>query len=189
MREGIARVMERLQTMRAYSAGGVVFRLGPMPSSENIRAMSYIQPDGKYSDLNPAISVEVVLVGRNDPEMWALPKGTPQQGETIEQVAIREAQEETGLQVQLIAYIGNITYSFVRDHIRYHKQVRHFLLEAIGGDTTLHDHEYDLVQWFPLAEACRRLTYSNEVHILSQAEDMLERWLHYRQFQQQERQT
>lgn len=180
--------MERLQTMRAYSAGGVVFRLGQMPSSESDCATSYTQPDGKYSDLNPAISIEVVLVGRSDPEMWALPKGTPQQGETIEQVAIREAQEETGLQVQLIAYIGNITYSFVRDHIRYHKQVRHFLLEAIGGDTALHDHEYDLVQWFPLAEACRRLTHSNEVYILSQAEDMLERWLQYRQFRQQERQ-
>lgn len=189
MREGIAQVMERLQTMRAYSAGGVVFRLGPMPSSEHDFAASYTQPDGKYPDLNSVVSIEVVLVGRSDPEMWALPKGTPRPGETIEQVAMREAQEETGLQVQLIAYIGNITYSFVRDHIRYHKQVRHFLLEAIGGDTALHDHEYDLVQWFPLAEACRRLTYSNEVQILSQAEDMLERWLQYRQFQQQERQT
>jgi 8-oxo-dGTP pyrophosphatase MutT (NUDIX family) len=181
--------MERFQTMRAYSAGGVVFRLSPMQSSENDLAASYTQPYGKYSDLSSAISIEVVLVGRSDPEMWALPKGTPHPGETIEQVAIREAQEETGLQVQLIAYIGNITYSFVRDHIRYQKQVRHFLFEAVGGDTTLHDHEYDLVQWFPLAEACRRLTYENETHILSQAEDVLERWLHYRQFQQQERQT
>ena len=189
MKEGISRVMERLQTLRAYSAGGVVFRLSPMQSSENDFAASNAQLDGKYPDLNPAILVEVVLVGRSDPEMWALPKGTPHQGETIEQVAIREVQEETGLQVQLIAYIGNITYSFVRDHIRYQKQVRHFLLEAIGGDTALHDHEYDLVQWFPLAEACRRLTYPNEVQILSQAEEMLERWLQYRQFQQQERQT
>jgi 8-oxo-dGTP pyrophosphatase MutT (NUDIX family) len=185
--------MERMRTLRAYSAGGVVFRLVPMHSSENDFVMSCAQSDMKYSDLHSAIwsrfSIEVVLVGRSCPEIWALPKGTPHPGETIEQVAIREAQEETGLQVQLIAYIGNITYSFVRDHIRYQKQVRHFLFEAVGGDTTLHDHEYDLVQWFPLAEACRRLTYENETHILSQAEDVLERWLHYRQFQQQERQT
>ncbi len=181
--------MERFPTMRAYSAGGVVFRLVPVQSSENDCVARYVQPDAKYSDLNSAISIEVVLVGRSYPEMWALPKGTPHPGETIERVAIRETQEETGLQVQLIAYIGNITYSFVRDHIRYQKQVRHFLLEAIGGDIALHDHEYDLVQWFPLAEACHRLTYSNEVHILYQAEGMLERWLQYRQFQQQERQT
>jgi hypothetical protein len=55
--------------------------------------------------------------------------------------------------------------------------VRHFLFEAVGGDTALHDHEYDLVEWFPLSEASRRLTYQNEVNILNQAEEVLQRWL------------
>jgi 8-oxo-dGTP pyrophosphatase MutT (NUDIX family) len=125
-------------------------------------------------------SVEVALVGRSYAGIWTLPKGTPEAGETIEQVALREVQEETGLVVRLIAYIGNISYSFVRDHVRYQKQVRHFLLEAIGGDTALHDQEYDLVEWFSLPEACRRLSYQNEVNILYQAEDVLQRWLEYR---------
>src|SRR6266568_2945394 len=62
---------------------------------------------------------------------------------------------------------------------RYQKQVRHFLMEAVGGDTALHDQEYDLVEWFPISEACRRLTYQNEVNILYQAEDVLQRWLEY----------
>ncbi len=117
---------------------------------------------------------------RGSSGIWALPKGTPQAGETIEQVAVREVQEETGLQVRLVSYIGSITYSFVRHQVRYQKQVRHFLLEAIGGDTTLHDQEYDMVEWFPLYEACRRLTYQNEVNILYQAEEILQRWLQYR---------
>jgi 8-oxo-dGTP pyrophosphatase MutT (NUDIX family) len=121
--------------------------------------------------------IEVALVGRSHAGIWTLPKGTPLPGETIEQVAAREVQEETGLVVHLIAYIGNISYSFVRDQIRYQKQVRHFLFEAIGGDTRLHDQEYDLVEWFPLSEACRRLTYQNEVNILYQAEHVLQRWL------------
>jgi 8-oxo-dGTP pyrophosphatase MutT (NUDIX family) len=141
----------------------------------------YSQEDSyQLADAAPAGAMEVALVGRSQAGIWALPKGTPQPGETIEQVAVREAQEETGLQVQLIAYIGSITYTFVREQVRYHKQVRHFLLEAVGGDTALHDHEYDLVQWFPLAEAGRHLTYPNEVHILYQAEVMLQRWLQYR---------
>jgi 8-oxo-dGTP pyrophosphatase MutT (NUDIX family) len=172
--------MERYQTMRAYSAGGVVFRLSPMYSPENDFA---VEPDGiEYdaTDSEGTVCMEVALVGRSHAGIWALPKGTPQSGETIEQVAVREAQEETGLQVRLIAYIGSISYSFVRDQIRYHKQVRHFLLEAIGGDTRLHDAEYDVVKWFPLHEACRRLTYQNEVNILYHAEDMLQRWLQYR---------
>lgn len=125
--------------------------------------------------------VEVALVGRSQPGIWALPKGTPQAGETIEQVAAREVQEETGLQVRLIGYVGSISYSFVREQVRYYKQVRHFLFEAIGGDMALHDHEYDVVEWFPLPEACRRLTYQNEINILYQAEDVLQRWLQCQQ--------
>jgi 8-oxo-dGTP pyrophosphatase MutT (NUDIX family) len=121
--------------------------------------------------------VEVALVGRTQSGLWALPKGTPQAGETVEQVAVREAQEETGLKVRLIAYIGSVTYSFTRDSVHYRKQVRHFLLEAIGGDTSLHDSEYDVVEWFSIHEASRHLTYRNEAHILYQAEDMLQRRL------------
>ena len=172
----LARCMERYRTIRAYSAGGVVFRLVPRRSTEDSQPIG--QPSGEQQ--RHAVSVEVALVGRSHPGIWALPKGTPLPGETIEQVAVREAQEETGLQVRLIAYIGSITYAFVRNQVRYHKQVRHFLLEAIGGDTTLHDHEYDMVEWFPLAEACRRLTYQNEVNILYQAEEVLHRWLQNR---------
>lgn len=165
--------------MRAYSAGGVVFRLAPMPSPEQQFSLMLSETEQEGSSIDEHLSMEVALVGRRHAGIWALPKGTPEPGETIEQVAVREAQEETGLQVRLLAYIGSISYSFVRDQIRYHKQVRHFLLEAIGGDTALHDHEYDLVSWFSVPEACRRLTYQNEVNILYQAEETLQRWLQH----------
>lgn len=168
--------MERYQTRRTYSAGGVVFRLVPNDPGEMNSAT------GSWTDgLFEQTPVEVVLVGRSHSGIWALPKGTPQSGETIEQVAVREVQEETGLEVRLIAYIGSISYFFIHDKVRYQKQVRHFLFEAIGGDTALHDAEYDRVEWFSFPEAYRRLTYQNEVKILSQAEEMVQRWLQSRQ--------
>jgi 8-oxo-dGTP pyrophosphatase MutT (NUDIX family) len=170
--------MERYQTIRAYSAGGVVFRLIPGDSREK-QGVS----DQSSAAQNNATSVEVVLVGRSRSGMWALPKGTPQTGETLEQVAVREVQEETGLEVRLITYIGSISYSFIHDKVRFQKQVRHFLFEAIGGDTSLHDAEYDSVKWFSIPEALRLLTYQNEVNILSQAEDILHRWLQTRQIE------
>ncbi len=168
--------MERYQTIRAFSAGGIVFRLISGDSNEK-KSTSDQWRNAQYSNM----SVEVALVGRSHSGMWALPKGTPESGETLEQVAVREVQEETGLEVRLIAYIGNISYSFIHDKIRFQKQVRHFLFEAIGGDTSLHDAEYDRVEWFSIPEALRRLTYQNEVNILSQAEDILNRWLQTRQ--------
>ncbi|HEX7735057.1 MAG TPA: NUDIX hydrolase [Ktedonobacteraceae bacterium] len=168
--------MERYRTIRAYSAGGVVFRLVPITFAGLYQPAQWLEQRPQDT-----LTVEVALVGRSQAGIWALPKGTPQDGETVEQVASREVQEETGLQVRLITYVGSISYSFVREQIRYHKQVRHFLFEAIGGDMALHDHEYDLVAWFPLPEACRRLTYQNEINILYQAEDVLQRWLQYQQ--------
>lgn len=162
--------MERYQTIRAYSAGGVVFRLAPAPAEDH--------PHGETADYSP---VDVALVGRSQQGLWTLPKGTPCTGETIEQVATREVQEETGLEVHLISYIGSISYSFVRAPIRYYKQVRHFLFEAIGGDIALHDAEYDRVAWFPLPEAYRRISYVNEANIISQAEGIVQRWLQCQQ--------
>jgi 8-oxo-dGTP pyrophosphatase MutT (NUDIX family) len=174
--EGFLQVMERYRTIRAYSAGGVVFRLVPIDPTGRAG------PQGWYVEERSGDAlVEVALVGRSNAGIWSLPKGTPQAGETIEQVAAREVQEETGLRVRLIGYVGSISYSFVREQIRYHKQVRHFLFEAIGGDMALHDHEYDLVAWFPLPEASRRLTFQNEINILYQAEGVLQRWLEYQE--------
>ncbi len=111
----------------------------------------------------------MALVGRLDPERWALPKGTPARGESMEQVALREVSEETGLQVRLIRPLMDIDYWFVLHGARHFKTVHFYLMEAIGGDTSLHDAEYDVVEWFPIAEAEQRLSYANERHVLARA--------------------
>jgi hypothetical protein len=51
--------------------------------------------------------------------------------------------------------------------------VRHYLLRPIGGDPSLHDHEFDDVRWFPVDEALRLMTYQNEARMLRQAIDLL----------------
>jgi 8-oxo-dGTP pyrophosphatase MutT (NUDIX family) len=138
--------MAALRTQRVTSAGGVVLRSGP---------------DGP----------EVLVCGRNGDGLWALPKGTPEPGETIEETALREVREETGVEVEVTANIGDIRYWFSRpkEGVRFLKTVRHYLMRAVGGDPSLHDHEFDEVRWFPAAEALKLLTYRNESRILRQA--------------------
>lgn len=138
----------RLRTVRDVSAGGVAFRHGPA-------------------------GVEVVLVGRTEPERWVLPKGTPNRGESLDQTAVREVAEETGIQVRLIRPLHDIHYWFVLQGVRHYKTVHFYLMEAVGGDTSLHDHEYDEAAWFPIGEAQRRLSFTNERTVVIMAASAL----------------
>ena len=50
---------------------------------------------------------ELVLGRRRrerDGYVWSLPKGTPEEGETREETAVREVREETGLDVKILSY-------------------------------------------------------------------------------------
>ena len=49
---------------------------------------------------------------RNKYEGWVLPKGTVEAGEEFKETALREVKEETGVQAQIIKYIGKSQYSF-----------------------------------------------------------------------------
>ena len=113
--------------------------------------------------------MEVVLCGRSQPYQWALPKGTPDEGETIEQTALREVREETGLETRIAAGLGHIEYWFTRDGVRNHKRVHHYLMEPVGGDFALHDPEFDVARWFPVDEAIGALTHRNEAQVVERA--------------------
>ena len=128
--------------------------------------------------------MEVLLCGRREPLLWALPKGTPDPGEGIRDTALREVEEETGVRAQIVGKLGKIRYFFTRiqDNTRCDKTVHHYLMEPIGGDLSRHDHEFDQVQWFPLAEALRIMSYPNEATMVQKAADALAgkvkfRWL------------
>ena len=78
-----------LRTEQATSAGGVVYR-------------------------RTERGVEFLLCGRTSERLWALPKGTPEPGESLEQTALREVREETGLGVEIERELGTIDYTFTR---------------------------------------------------------------------------
>lgn len=140
--------MAALRTARATSAGGVVHRT----------------IDGH---------VEIVLVHRREPALWALPKGTPVAGETLEETALRETREETGLRVEIEHRIRSIFYTFARGRIRFHKTVHFYLMRPIGGSLEEHDHEFDEVRWLQLEEALKIMSYPTERSVLEEASGLL----------------
>ena len=122
-----------------------------------------------------AAGIETVLCGRDNPVRWSLAKGTPDPGETLEQTALREVREETGLETIIEAPLKSIDYWFSdrEGAVRYHKTVHFYLMTAVGGHVELHDPEFDVVEWFPGAEALTRLAYANEAEVLRQAMALL----------------
>ncbi len=93
----------------------------------------------------------------------------------MEETAVREVREETGLEVKLESPIASINYWFAgRDReARYHKTVHFYLMVAVGGHPDHHDPEFDVVRWFPFDEALKALTYPNEVEVLRQAAQLI----------------
>ena len=105
---------------------------------------------------------------------WTLPKGTPNAGETLEQTALREVGEETGLEVRITDALDSIEYWFVQRGTRIHKTVHYFLMEPTGGDLDRHDHEFDQVRWVTFAEAPQLLTFETERALVAKAAEIVD---------------
>jgi 8-oxo-dGTP pyrophosphatase MutT (NUDIX family) len=136
-----------VRTARAVSAGGLVLA-------------------------EPAAAARVALIARissTGEHQWTLPKGQQEQRETLEQTALREVREETGLDVRILAPLDTIDYWFVwtPEQTRYHKFVHYFLMLATGGDFARHDREVIEVRWFEPEEAAQAMTFANERRLLA----------------------
>lgn len=118
------------------------------------------------------------LIGRLDRQgrlLWSLPKGHIEDGETVEQTAVREVKEETGITAHVLQPLGTIDYWFVAERRRVHKTVHHFVLEALGGELSDEDVEVTEVAWVPVTELESRLAYADERKLVRKAREMFER--------------
>lgn len=118
--------------------------------------------------------VEIVLV-QTPARRWSLPKGTPENGEKLDETALREVSEETGLQVRLDEKIGVMRYSFSGEEARIDKAVHFWLMQATGGSFENHDDEHIDVRWVGLGDAMRMVSYRNTASLLEDAAAMLDR--------------
>jgi 8-oxo-dGTP pyrophosphatase MutT (NUDIX family) len=99
----------------------------------------------------------------------ALPKGGPHAGESGEETAGREVREETGVNVDVLEPLGDVSYVYRRGGRRIHKTVHFYLCEFVSGSTEDHDHEVDDARWIPLEDARSALTYAGERELIDRA--------------------
>ena len=109
---------------------------------------------------NPALTVDaiivddgkIVLIQRlNNPykDYWALPGGFVEYGEKVEHAAIREAKEETGLNIKLNKLVG--VYSDANRDPRGHTVSVVYMASIVGGQLKSDTDAKD-VQYFEISE-------------------------------------
>jgi len=135
---------------REFSAGGVLvrtIRTRPM--------LAAIRPRGRRNDV------------------WALPKGKIDPGETPAEAAVREVREETGVEGRLVEKLGDVRYVYTFRGRRIFKVVSFFLLRAGRGRIGAIDEAMRIevveARWLPLEEAPHLLTYGGEREMAARA--------------------
>jgi len=109
---------------------------------------------------------EYLVVHRRRYDDWTLPKGKLKAGESPEQAALREVEEETGYAVRLGEYLGEMRYE-----VRGVPKVVHlWRMEPAGPAGAISDpEEVESVSWLTAEEALGRLTHALEREALARA--------------------
>lgn len=108
---------------------------------------------------------EVALVHRPKHDDWSLPKGKLDPGESHEETALREVEEETGAHCRLGPSLGHVRYLDPRGRP---KEVRYWLMEPLGGDFVPSD-EVDELRWVAPEEALQALTHETDREVMRRA--------------------
>jgi len=115
--------------------------------------------------------LEVLLVHRPRYLDWTFPKGKLEHGETDEDAARREVEEETGLEVELGPELESTTYT---DSKLREKTVRYWAMKPVAGEAAARN-EVDEVEWLSPDRAAERLTYERDLDVLRSLEQALAR--------------
>jgi ADP-ribose pyrophosphatase YjhB (NUDIX family) len=105
---------------------------------------------------------KVLLTKREDFEVWCLPGGGVEEGESLAEGAIREAKEETGLDVELIRLVG--VYSRMGGGMHDVHAVL-YAAKPVGGELRTQPNETIKVAYFPFDQLPGELLFGHKRRI------------------------
>lgn len=118
----------------------------------------------------------VLLAQHSQHHGWVFPKGLigdNVKGEKKEETAIREVEEETGILAKLGKPLTPVTYWYAFDGEKRKKTVYYFLMEFLSEDLSKKDDEMEDVEWIPMDEVEKKLTYPSDKEVWTEAKKLL----------------
>ena len=109
----------------------------------------------------------IAIVHRPRYDDWSLPKGKLDKNESFERAALREVQEETGLNCQLIEELDPVSYT---DNRGRPKTVRYWRMKVLSGEFEVND-EVDELRWLCKADALGLLSYEHDRELVAALAD------------------
>src|SRR5882724_4946733 len=106
---------------------------------------------------------EVMIVYRKRHQDWTLPKGKVKDGESFQEAAMREVEEETGCSCRVGNYLGTISYA----DKGVPKVVLFWKMSLIAEKAVTDSEEIGEALWMQVPAAIQRLTYAQEKALLS----------------------
>ena len=92
---------------------------------------------------------------------WALPGGRLDPGETVEQTVVREAKEETGLDIAVVCKVGEYHEQGVQGGVAYDYYPACFLVKIVSGEIKKQQSEIEEIQLFSLSKLPEVLAFEH----------------------------
>ena len=115
-------------------------------------------------------TVAIAIAHRPRYDDWSLPKGKLEPGETWEEAALREVEEETGMRCRLGDELDPTSY---KDRKGRAKVVRYWLMEPADDVDFVPNDEVDELRWLAPEEAIRELSYPHDRELVQEAAERL----------------